>query len=150
MLEALRTSQRVHVAAHGLFDEQNPGQSGILLNDGEGGHRTLTLRELRSQPMTQLQLATLATCHSAESALLPGGMRISLPSALLQAGALGVVASLWAVDDAASMELMTSFYHHLARKPAASALAAAQSEIHERNPKAPAEHWAGLVFYGND
>ncbi|HEX7841816.1 MAG TPA: CHAT domain-containing protein, partial [Kofleriaceae bacterium] len=145
VLEALRGAARVHIAAHGSFRPDDPGQNGILLRDG-GGYRTLSLHELRREPLKRLQLVTLATCRSAESALLPGGERICLPTALLDAGARGVIAALWPVDDTASVEVMTTLYRHLRTERPSVALARTQAELQDR----PRQQWAGLVFYGND
>jgi CHAT domain-containing protein len=118
-----------------------------MLRDGDA-HRLLTFRELRGQDLSRLQLVTLATCRSAASALLPGGARICLPNAFLQAGARGVIASLWTVDDPLSVELMATLYRELRSKPAAAALAATQT--HAIDHQLPIQEWAGLTFYGND
>ncbi|HEX3762313.1 MAG TPA: CHAT domain-containing protein, partial [Kofleriaceae bacterium] len=144
---ALPDATHLHVAAHGVFDPVQPAHSGVVLLDGEG-HRTLTLHELRRLDLRRMQLATLATCRSAQGAHLPGRERICLPSALLDAGARGVIASLWPVDDEASVEIMTALYRRLRTEPPATALAGMQAE-HRRAGRS-ARHWAGLVFYGNE
>ena len=108
--------------------------------------KLLTLRELRRVDLRGLALATLATCRSAEHARLPGRERICLPTALLDAGARGVIASLWPVEDEPSVELMSTLYEELRTQPPARALAAMQARMANR----PARQWAGLVFYGNE
>jgi CHAT domain-containing protein len=95
-----------------------------------------------------MQLATLATCRSAESAQLPGRERICLPTALLDAGARGVIASLWPVEDRSSREVMVALYQRLRTEPPATALAGLQAE--RRRMDGSARHWAGLTFYGNE
>ena len=42
-----------------------------------------------------------------------GGDVLGLTSAFLYAGAVGIAAGLWRVDDAATTELMMAFYHAL-------------------------------------
>jgi CHAT domain-containing protein len=145
VLGALREAAHVHIAAHGSIDHDDPAQNGILLRNGEG-YRTLTLHELRRSDASRVQLATLATCRSAQSALLPGGARICLPTALLDAGARGVIAALWPVEDESSVAIMEALYRHLRTERPSVALARTQSEMCHR----PASQWAGLVFYGND
>ncbi|MBC7978002.1 MAG: CHAT domain-containing protein, partial [Myxococcales bacterium] len=145
VLGALRDARRVHIAAHGHFDDRDPGDSGILLRDG-AGIRTLTLRELRGVDASGVDLATLAVCQSAESAVLPGGMRICLPSALLDAGVRGVIAALWPVEDEPSVAVIGALYRHLATARPAVALARMQAEMQAR----PQHEWAGLVFYGSE
>lgn len=144
---ALPGATHLHIAAHGLFDATRPAQSGVVLRDGNG-HRTLTLHELRRFDLRRMQLATLATCRSAESAQLPGRERICLPTALLDAGARGVIASLWPVEDQPSLEIMTALYRRLRTEPPATALARMQAERYRTDPSP--KHWAGLVFYGNE
>lgn len=145
VLGALRQAARVHIAAHGTVDADDPAHSGILLRDG-AGHRTLTLHELRRIDATGVQLATLATCRSADGAVLPGGARICLPTALLDAGVRGVIAALWPVDDEPSVAIMEALYRHLRTERPSVALSRMQAELRG----CPASQWAGLVFYGND
>lgn len=145
MLGALRDAAWVHVAAHGVAHAADPAGSGILLRDG-AGYRTLPLRELRRVEAARPWLVTLATCRSADAPVLPGGARICIPSALLDAGARGVIAALWPIEDASSVTLMEALYRRLRDEPPSVALARMQAELRGR----PAHQWAGLVFYGND
>lgn len=144
----LVTAGRAHVAAHGIFDATDPSKTGIVLGDENGGIATITLRQLRSMNLHKLRLATLATCDSAEHARLPGHERICLPTAFLDAGAHGVIASLWAVNDAGSVPVMKSLYSRLRNRPASLALAETQIALAEQG--VAAKDWAGLTFYGND
>jgi hypothetical protein len=143
--KAFADGGRLHVAAHGEFDLRLPEDSGVVLHD-EGELRTLSLRELRDVKTCTLGLVTLATCRSASHATLPGRERICLPTALLDAGVRGVIASLWPVDDAASLETMTELYRHLQTANASVSLARTQTALRHR----PMSQWAPLVFYGND
>lgn len=145
MRAALRDAAWVHVAAHGKTDSADPAGSGILLRDG-AGYRTLPLRELRRIEEARPSLVTLATCRSADAPVLPGGARICIPSALLDAGARGVIAALWPIEDAPSVALMEALYLRLRNERPSIALARMQAELRDR----PAHQWAGLVFYGND
>lgn len=144
---ALPGATHLHIAAHGSFDHTRPADGGVMLRDGHG-YGTLTLHELRKLDLRRMQLATLATCRSAESARLPGRERICLPTALLDAGARGVIASLWPVEDQPSVEIMTALYQRLRTESPAAALARMQADRHKADQSA--RHWAGLVFYGND
>lgn len=146
VLAALPGATHLHIAAHGFFDHQQPADSGVILRDG-GGYRALTLHELRCLDLRRMQLATLATCHSAESARLPGRERICLPTALLDAGVRGVIASLWPVNDEPSVEIMTALYQRMRTESPATALAGMQAD--QRRAGRSAHDWAGLVFYGN-
>lgn len=144
---ALPGATHLHIAAHGIFDHTHPADSGVLLRD-DNGYGTLTLHELRELDLRRMQLATLATCRSAESARLPGRERICLPTALLDAGVRGVIASLWPVEDEPSVEVMTALYQRLRTESPATALAHMQAD--QRKADRSARNWAGLVYYGND
>ena len=71
-----------------------------------------------------------------------------MPTALLDAGARGVIASLWPVEDEPSVEIMTALYRRLRTEPPATALAHMQADRRRTDPSA--RNWAGLVFYGNE
>jgi CHAT domain-containing protein len=137
----------LHIAAHGLFDHERPAQSGVLLRDG-AGYARLGLHQLRDLDLRSMELATLATCRSAAAIQLPGRARICLPSALLDAGVRGVIASLWPIEDEPSLAIMTALYRWLRTERPATALARMQAELAARYDTA--RHWAGLVFYGNE
>jgi CHAT domain-containing protein len=69
----------------------------------------------------------------------------------MYAGARGVVASLWQVDDTATAALMTRFYRHVltGRQRPAAALRAAQREL-AADPRWTAPYfWAGFVLQGD-
>jgi tetratricopeptide (TPR) repeat protein len=148
LLLAMQRASLLHVAAHGQLDSSDPARGGIVLRDGHG-HRTVTLHELRRLKIKHLQLATLATCRAAESAVLPGGSRLCLPAALLDAGVQGVIASLWPILDHASPQLMNMLYRRLRTERPSVALAATQAAM-SHQPNSQLVEWAGLVYYGND
>lgn len=100
------------------------------------------------------ELVTLSACHSNIGPLARGEGVLGLGRAFTAAGARGVVASLWALNDRATAEVITGFYDQLAAgssKPLA--LHAAQLAYLNRTDipaylKSP-YYWAGLTYYGN-
>lgn len=75
---------------------------------------------------------------------------IGLTRGFLYAGARGVAASLWKVDDDATAELMTRFYHgmfSLGLSPAA-ALRKAQIEMWQQQRWHSPYYWAAFVLQG--
>jgi hypothetical protein len=142
LAEALATATHVHVAAHGMFDVDDPAASAVYLHDG-----ALALRELAAARPRDLRMVALSTCWSAEAATLPGRERICLPTALLDIGARSVIASLWEVDDQAGRAVMCDVYRELRKRGPAGALNRAQAE---RAGKAPLREWAGYLCYGSD
>lgn len=95
-----------HLACHGSAQPWAIQDSRLYFAD-----RSVTLRELREAlPAGRRRLAVLSACESnLTDAHLPNEV-VGLPSALLQAGFAGVVASSWKVDDLATAYLMTAFY----------------------------------------
>ena len=59
-------------------------------------------------------LVTLSGCSTALGVLVDGEGILGLTGPLLQAGAHSVLATLWPVNDRASVELVTRFYGFLA------------------------------------
>lgn len=113
----------LHLACHGQFRADNPAFSALLLADGP-----LTLHDTAALRL-RASLVVLSACDTGMSRVAPGDELLGLVRAFMLAGAAAVLATLWAVDDAASARLVGRFYVHLAagRAPAA-ALRAAQLE----------------------
>lgn len=128
-----------HFACHGEHDPEEPLDSRLLLEDG-----ALTLGAILARPSGRGRLAVLSACHTAvlDAALLDEV--IGFPSAMLQAGVAGVVASGIAVADSAAMLIVVCLFERLAAGAAPpNALADAQTwlrsatnaQIHERFPR---------------
>jgi CHAT domain-containing protein/tetratricopeptide (TPR) repeat protein len=105
--DALPNASVHHFACHGRPDP-DPMNSGPVVS----GDRCLTVRDVLGLRMTRTRLVALSACHTAVyGERLPDEV-VSLPTGLLQAGAAGIVASLWWVDDVAAMLLMDRFFRH--------------------------------------
>jgi CHAT domain-containing protein len=115
----------LHFACHGAFDAAAPLDSGLLLAHGE----MLTLRQVRdTAALAGARLVVLSACQTGLTDFreLPDEV-IGLPAGFLEAGAAGVVGSLWPVDDRSTALLMGDFHRRvLAGEGAAEALRAAQ------------------------
>jgi hypothetical protein len=127
---AIRAADIAHFACHGHADLEAPLDSGLTVAPGE----VLTVRDLMTQDL-RLRLAVLSACET----LLPGTELpdevVSLPTGLIQAGAAGVIASLWTVPDLESAALMVDFYGrwHGDETPA-RALRDAQAWVRDTSP----------------
>lgn len=106
MLAALRGAEVAHVACHGMADPLRPLDSALLL----GGSERITVRDLMADPGFTPRLVVLSACQSAMSGVRLPDEAVSLPTALLQAGADATIGSLWAVPDAPTALLMARFY----------------------------------------
>jgi tetratricopeptide (TPR) repeat protein len=131
----------LHIATHGHFRADNPMFSALSLADGP-----LTLHDAAGLGL-QGCLVTLSACETGLSRSAPGNETIGLVRGFLLAGAPAVMASQWAVDDAATAGLMHDIYRTwLAGAGPAAALAAAQARR-----AAAGEHpffWAAFALHG--
>jgi len=152
--EALGTADIVHLATHGLVSTEQPSLTGLVVSliDARGRPRD---GFIRLSDVYNLRLAAdlvvLSACHTALGKEIRGEGLIGLTRGFMYAGARRVVASLWAVDDSATAELMTRFYRGLLRDrlPAAAALRAAQRELASHPQWAAPYFWAGFVLQGD-
>jgi CHAT domain-containing protein len=136
----------LHVAAHGVLDEEAPGRSGVVLSDG-----VLEVPEILRLRM-RAEMVTLSACQTGLGKVLAGEGVMGLSRAFLFAGARSVVVSLWNVNDAATAELMKAFYGNLKRGVgAAEALRLAKLGLANGAQRAWRHpyFWAGFVFVGD-
>jgi hypothetical protein len=130
-LAALDGAALAHVAAHGRFRDDSPLFSSLDLDDGP-----LTVHDLELLA-TPPHRVVLSACESGVMAPVGPGELLGLVSALLAVGTAGVAASVVAVNDEATAELMVELHAGLeAGEDLAAALlrvrrAAAGDPLHE-------------------
>ena len=116
-LEGAGASSYWHMATHGWFDWDDVRASGVFV-DRNGAMLTLgDLLEAREQ-LGSPRLVVLSACSTGIAEVGRNPEEFSgLPSGLIMAGAAGVVASLWPVDDLSTTLLMSRFYElHLGQR----------------------------------
>jgi CHAT domain-containing protein len=106
VMRALSDTEMAHVACHGIADVLHPLDSALLIGDSE----RITVRDLLASPGFTPGLVVMSACQSATSGAQLPDEAVSLPTALLQAGAGAAIGSLWAVPDAPTALLMARFY----------------------------------------
>ena len=143
----------VHFATHGLVDSFHPELSAIVLSlvkaDGTPQDGYLRAHEIYNINLSA-DLVGLSACETALGKEVKGEGLISLTRALMYAGAPRVVASLWAVRDESTSELMVDFYRGMIKqgKRPAEALRAAQIEMLKTNRWSAPHYWAPFVLQG--
>lgn len=100
-------SRILHLATHGDFRPDNPVFSGLFLEDG-----WLTTLDIFNLPLSA-SLVTLSACQTGRSVVGGGDELLGLTRAILGAGAASLVATLWAVEDISTSNLMQTFYRKL-------------------------------------
>jgi CHAT domain-containing protein/tetratricopeptide (TPR) repeat protein len=143
----------VHFATHGIFDDEHPERSGIVLSmfDERGKPRD---GFLRLHDVYELKLPTelvvLSACDTALGREVRGEGLVGMVRGFMYAGSKRVVASLWKVDDEATGELMRTFYKGMlqeGRSPADALRQAQLDQWHSRRWHAP-YYWAAFVLQG--
>jgi CHAT domain-containing protein len=134
----------LHFATHTLFNDEHPQRTALLMADGH-----LDLDAVRALRLSA-DLVTLSACETAIGKELRGEGVIGFPHAFLEAGARGVVMSLWRVDDQVAARYMEDFYRELraGRTPSDAMLVIRQRRIQSGGTSAHPSQWAPFVLVG--
>jgi CHAT domain-containing protein/uncharacterized protein HemY len=143
----------IHFATHGLINSERPELSGIVLSlfDSEGRPQNgfLRLHDIYNLHLPA-DLVVLSACSTGLGKDVRGEGLIGLTRGFMYAGASGVIASLWKVDDDATAELMKHFYEALFQEgmAPAAALRHAQLTLSQNKRWQSPYYWAGFVIQG--
>lgn len=108
----------VHLATHGMVNDQVALESAILLSQSEQDNGRLTAGYVKDHWPLRAELVVLSACESGLGRKANGEGYVGFTQALFLAGARSVVLSQWQVSDAATSLLMTRFYENLLGKRA--------------------------------
>ncbi len=144
----LVTADILHVASHAEPNDQAPWQSEIrFLAPGDSAN--LRAGDIAAMTLPN-RLVVLSSCASASGRVVAGEGVLGLTGAFLSAGVPAVLATLWPVDDLATVDLMDRFYRGLARDlTVAEALAESQASMRSRPETSHPYYWAGFVLVGD-
>lgn len=99
----------VHIAAHGVFNAEQPLRSGVYLAKDADDDGVLDVAELYRMQL-DANLVTLSACETGLGQIGNGDDVIGLTRGFLYAGARSVIASFWQVSDESTAVLMQAFY----------------------------------------
>ena len=152
VLRQMSSVALVHIAAHGRMET---GEIALAPNPTRASRRPkekdylLTMEDVLNVRL-QARLVVLSCCHSGRGEIKAEGV-VGIARAFLGAGARSVLVSLWAVDDAATLEFMKIFYQHLVKgKSASEALNQAMRSMRESEEFSEVKYWAPFVLIGDD
>ena len=119
----------IHIASHFQLEPGDDRNSFLLL--GGGDQRRFTVEHLRNQSLADGELIVLAACNTATPA---GGNANGIEiegfgSVAQQEGAKAVMATLWAVFDTSTKDLMVEFYRLYGKGGITKAEALRQAQI---------------------
>jgi len=143
----------LHFGTHGIVDrERNDLLAALVLSkepkdSPEDGF--LHLFEVYGLHLDS-DLVVLSACETKQGDRVPGEGVFALSRGFFAAGARRVVASLWPVHDAATAELMSSFFAELGRSnDPAAALCKAKQALRGQEKWSDPFYWAPFVLTGS-
>ncbi len=149
-----KKARYIHFATHGIINSDFPELSGVVLSlideNGKAQDGFLRLHDIYNLSL-EADLVVLSACESALGKEIRGEGIIGLTRGFMYAGAPGVAASLWKVDDRATSDLMLRFYQKMLKEnlsPAESLRQAQISMIKDENFNHPF-YWAGFSLQGD-
>jgi CHAT domain-containing protein len=146
----------LHLATHGYFNRLNPLLSGLQLEPDDANDGLLEVHEILELDL-ESDLVTLSACETGLGSgffteIPAGDAFVGMTRAFLQAGSATVLATLWAVEDRSTLDLMKSFYRNLnaagADRDKATALADAQRSLRTSEKYQHPYYWAPFVLVG--
>ena len=138
----------VHIASHGQFD-RNPKKTFLLAYDTkitmDRLENLLSFTQFRDDPVELLTLSACKTVEGDERAAL------GLAGVAIKAGAKSALASLWAVNDESTSQLISEFYRQISHSQLskAQALRRAQQKLLEQKTFRHPVYWAPFLLIGN-
>jgi CHAT domain-containing protein/tetratricopeptide (TPR) repeat protein len=138
----------VHVATHGVFDDEDPLRSHLILHKSEDdGHiEAADIQDLQ----LKARLVVLSGCETARGRFAEGEGAIGMSWAFLAAGSRAVVASQWRVESSSTTELMLQFHESLlAGQGDAQALRHAALGLMKTERFRHPFYWAGFAVFGD-
>ena len=149
----LRRYRVIHFATHGILNNRHPELSALVLTlfdaQGQAVDGFLRLHDIYNLNL-EADLVVLSACQTALGREIKGEGLVGLTRGFMYAGASRVLATLWTVQDRATMKLMSRFYQHMMRdgeRPAA-AIRQAQLSLRESPGFSAPYYWAGFELQG--
>ncbi|MFK7922797.1 MAG: CHAT domain-containing protein, partial [Bacteroidia bacterium] len=145
--------QIIHLSSHARANDIDPLYSQIAFsqNADEEEDGVITVAELFDLHLPA-EMIVLSACETGIGKLYKGEGISSQAKGFAYAGAKSIITTLWSINDAASAELMPTFYHHLKDgKHKDEALRQAKIDYISQTDQIGAHpfYWAGFVPIGN-
>ena len=141
VVHELKDADVAFLATHGFSDNKAGLEGGaVTLTGGRMNARSIQAMKLEKYP-----LIVLSACETGLGQTHAAGT-IGLTRAFQLAGAIGVVMSLWSVDDLATQQLMEHFVHEL--KTASPSLALMRAQLRLKKTHPDPRHWGAFSYFG--
>lgn len=116
--EPLSSYKYIHFATHGIIDESDSHNSGLVLTESKladgsiGDDGFLRTTEIFNLNMNA-DMVVLSACNTGKGRLIEGEGILGLQRAVFTAGASNLVVSLWSVYDKSTAFMIPEFYRQL-------------------------------------
>lgn len=158
----LSNQKIIHLASHGILDNNIPMNSGLQFVDSQTDDGYLSGYEILNLDITA-DLTVLSACQSGDGQLIQGAGIVGLSQAFLQAGSNSVLVSRWKIADKPTAKFMQYFYTSYQENQSKSqALLMARRKLFETSRiyqlafkktssyYAHPRYWAGFRLNGSD
>ncbi|MGH9714354.1 MAG: CHAT domain-containing protein [Candidatus Acidiferrales bacterium] len=137
----------VHFVAHGIASRTSPLDSAVVLTKSGDSYK-LYARDIIRQRL-HADLVTISACHGAGERTYSGEGLVGLTWAFLRAGAHGVIAALWEVNDNSTPQMMDRLYSEISKgkSPDAALRDAKLALIHSGTIYHKPFYWAPFQIY---
>ena len=152
--ETAPDSRVIHLATHGIINQQNPAYNKLLFatDSASGEDGNLYSYEIQNMDL-DADLAVLSACRTGYGEVIDGEGVMSLARGFKIAGCKNIMMTLWPVEDRSGAKLTKAFYRNLneglskkkALQEAKLAYLDSESELGD-NPF----YWAGYVMMGSN
>jgi CHAT domain-containing protein len=137
----------IHFVAHGTASRTSPLDSAVILSK-QGDSYKLYARDIIQHPL-HADLVTISACHGEGVRTYSGEGLVGLSWAFLRAGAHGVIAALWEVNDNSTPQLMDQLYSEISKgvAPTVALRDAKLALLHSGTVYRRPFYWAPFQFY---
>jgi CHAT domain-containing protein len=137
----------IHFVAHGTASRTSPLDSAVILSK-QGDDYKLYARDIIQHPL-HADLVTISACHGEGVRTYSGEGLVGLSWAFLRAGAHGVIAALWEVNDNSTPQLMDHLYSEIGKgvAPDAALRDAKLALLHSGGVYRRPFYWAPFELY---
>jgi CHAT domain-containing protein len=136
----------IHLATHGIFDDEAGLASAIALAPSPEDDGWLTAAEILDLSLNA-DLVALSACSTGLGRISGDGV-IGLSRSLMVSGVPSVLVSLWNVSDRATTDLMVAFYQEWQGNGLGKAQALRQAMLHVKETYPNPYYWAAFTLIG--
>lgn len=137
----------LHMATHAVADPTSFGRTGLIVQPSADDGGLLSTTTLSTLPLP-FDLVVLSACSSGEGLLLVGQSLHGLVSTVLDAGARGVIATRWRLDDTAIVPHMQRLYD-LLLEDGDVVTALHRTRVEAMQAGVSPAIWANLDYFGD-